>query len=284
VATTAAAHAATEPPPMGTPSPARAGALVPVAESSLIPVELLAPSPPLAAKGSAYEPMPSIDVGVLVGIDEVPKDGDTVRSPAPAHMGPPAVGVADTHAAFAATAPIPAIPAVATPVPAPSPVKSPPPEVHAPLEIEKEWGQEKAAKAANPFPEHAPHKRGGGGGPGKGSSVAPVIVGAVGLVAILVGGVLYQHHRRMAALDSPVTTPQPGLGSAPSSITIRVTGTADRVTIDGKPAGKPPLSMMFRRDGHTLRVEGVFGDHTSTQQIVADHDQTVELRDPVTGR
>jgi serine/threonine protein kinase len=141
----------------------------------------------------------------------------------------------------------------------------PPAEPEPVLEVDAEWKAEKAARAARPFPEPVVARR------------SPVLVAGVIVVVggLGAGGWHLATHRAKTRPDAVV---QSGLDAGTArTVTVKITGSATDVRIDGARAGNAPLTYQATR-GTTIVVTGsVDGAHVM-RQVTADADQSIELR------
>jgi serine/threonine protein kinase len=258
--------------PAQRPSPATVRARLLALEASL-GVAAVAPPARLGKPPSLGIPS-ALDSGALMSLDDLP--GNEIASPQPPPVPKPPPPSIPLPVVMHDNAPImaaPVAPAAPTPATDEIPIDGALPK----LEIETEWGAERQAKQQNAFPQPTrPARRGAHDG---GNAFVRVVVLAIVLGLCGVGGYAWWQHRTRH-VDEAVTAEQPGLGSAPHEVTIRVRGGADEVRLDGKLLGKPPITLTHRRDGALLMITAKFGDREVSQQVAADHDQDVDLEAP----
>jgi len=137
---------------------------------------------------------------------------------------------------------------------------APPPEDKRPLELEKDWAQEKAAKQATAQIHEPPR-------PNRGKLWIWVAIGVV-VAGVLAAGIIVQlrankHHGSESQL--PATEGMVG-------IEIRAKAPA-MITIDGHKAGKAPLTLHVRKG--TTPVE--ISNGRQTKSVVPDHDQLIDF-------
>jgi hypothetical protein len=169
-------------------------------------------------------------------------------------------------------APAPKLPVAATPAPPPIHLLQPDfvndSAGEQKLELDSSWERERATKkpAASVGAQRIAAETARRPSPARASSVWPLVVLVV--VAGLGAGAYYMFGRD-ATPKPPAKVVAPDRG-----VTIRIIGAdGTPVTIDGKPAGKTPLSLQ-RRPGKKALVIGAKG---STWQVVPDRDQTIDV-------
>lgn len=133
---------------------------------------------------------------------------------------------------------------------------APPPEDNKPLEIEKEWGEEKAQKQATAV-VHEPPKRS--------NTWLWIAIGVI-VAGIVAAGVVIQLHAKKPA--SPVTRDTGGT----VGIEIRANPAA-MIRIDGHKAGKTPLTVHVQKSTTPVQIDN--GHQIKT--VVPDHDQLVDF-------
>lgn len=137
---------------------------------------------------------------------------------------------------------------------------APPPEDKGPVELETEWGREKAAKQAATARAHAPRRV------WKLGLTLAIVVGVAGLVT---AGVIVQRHSKPADGTATASRTEGTIG-----IQIR-SNPAAQIRIDGNKAGKTPLTVHMRKGTQQVRIEALINGKTQTKLIVPDQDQDV---------
>lgn len=137
---------------------------------------------------------------------------------------------------------------------------APPSEDNRPLEIEKEWGEEKVAKQATAVVhDAAPPKR----------SNRWIWV-AIGLVVggVLAAGIVVQLNANKHHVDHGT------LPATEGSVAIEIrSGKPAVIRIDGSKAGKTPLTLHVRKGTTPVRID----NGTETKTVIPDHDQRIEF-------
>ena len=133
---------------------------------------------------------------------------------------------------------------------------APPPEDNKPLEIEKEWGAEKAQKQATAV-VHEPPKRS--------NTWLWVALGVIVAGVIAAGVVVQLHAKQPRSRALPATEGTVG-------IEIRANPPA-QIRIDGNKAGKTPLTLHVRKSTTPVQIDN--GKQTKT--VIPDHDQLVDF-------
>jgi serine/threonine protein kinase len=155
------------------------------------------------------------------------------------------------------------------PAPRPKPTRPPTPpplivEVAPPsdeIELEREWQQERAARASAPPPQKTKRPRGPIGG----------IIAAIIAIAV-VGGIAFYLLRR---------TREPEVHGPDNVAVIQIVAPkpAD-VILDGVLAGKTPLRLNLQKSKKKVRIE-VTGETPATFDLVPDRDRVIDVAKPV---
>lgn len=133
---------------------------------------------------------------------------------------------------------------------------APPPEDNKPLEIEKEWGEQKAQKQATAV-VHEPARRS--------MRWLWIVIGVIVAGVVAAGVVVQLHAKKPQARSLPDTEGTVG-------IEIRANPPA-AIRIDGHKAGKTPLTLHVRKSTTPVQIS----NGRQTKSVIPDHDQLVDF-------